>query len=55
VERTDLKNMAVCQEQKAYIWKIKFHTISFEAITLVPEVLCEAKETRGLSFLSPRK
>jgi hypothetical protein len=43
---TDLKNMAVCQEwdkytedinarfqfSKAYIWKITFHTMSFEAI-----------------------
>jgi hypothetical protein len=37
---TDLKNMAVCQEldkqdfnfQTAYIWKITFHTMSFEAI-----------------------
>jgi hypothetical protein len=38
---TDLKNMAVCQERdkqdfnqfsKAYIWKITFHTMSFEAI-----------------------
>ena len=42
----DLKNMAVCQEwdkhtedikarfqfSKAYIWKITFHTMSFEAI-----------------------
>ena len=43
---TDLKNMVVCQEwnkhneyikarfqfSKAYIWKITFHTMSFEAI-----------------------
>jgi hypothetical protein len=39
---TDLKNMAVCQEwdkqdfnfqfSKAYIWKITFHTMSFEVI-----------------------
>ena len=43
---TDLKNIAICQEwdkhiedikarfqfSKAYIWKITFHTMSFEAI-----------------------
>jgi hypothetical protein len=43
---SDLKNMAVCQEwdkhnedikarfqfSKAYIWKITFHTMNFEAI-----------------------